>query len=74
MTEIGRNPYAGGRRVGLIVPSVNATIEPELAWLAIPGVSFHATRVMLREDNPGGGARDERAVRRRRAADRFRRP
>jgi len=54
MTEIGRNPYAGGRRVGLIVPSVNATIEPELAWLAIPGVSFHATRVMLRETTPEG--------------------
>jgi maleate cis-trans isomerase len=54
MTEVRCNQYAGGRRVGIIVPSVNATIEPELAWLAIPEVSFHATRVMLRETTPEG--------------------
>ena len=43
-----------GRRVGLIVPSVNATIEPDYAWAAPPGISFHATRVMLRETTPEG--------------------
>lgn len=49
-----RNPRLDGRRVGLIVPSVNATIEPELAWIAPPGLSFHASRVMLRETTPDG--------------------
>lgn len=51
---IARNPRLDGRRVGLIVPSVNATIEPELAWAAPPGLSFHAARVMLRETTPDG--------------------
>jgi maleate cis-trans isomerase len=49
-----RNPFRGGKRVGLIIPSVNATIEPELAWLALPGLSFHGARVMLRETTPEG--------------------
>ena len=49
-----RNPRLDGRRVGLIVPSVNTTIEPEFAWLAPPGISFHAARVMLRETTEAG--------------------
>lgn len=48
------NPRFGGARVGLIVPSVNATIEPDYAWMAPPGLSFHAVRVMLRETTPDG--------------------
>jgi maleate isomerase len=51
---MARNPRLDGTRVGLIVPSVNATIEPELAWMAPPGMSFHAARVMLRETTPEG--------------------
>jgi maleate isomerase len=43
-----------GRRVGLIVPSVNAVIEPDFAWAAPQGVTFHAARVMLRETTPEG--------------------
>jgi maleate isomerase len=54
MSTPGRNPRLDGRRVGLIVPSVNATIEPELAWIAPPGLSFHAARVMLRETTEDG--------------------
>jgi maleate cis-trans isomerase len=42
------------RRVGLIVPSVNAVIEPDFARLALAGLTFHATRVMLRETTPEG--------------------
>lgn len=42
------------RRVGLIVPSVNAVIEPDFAAVGLPGVTFHATRVMLRETTPEG--------------------
>ena len=38
----------------MIVPSVNATIEPEFAWMAPPGLSFHAARVMLRETTEEG--------------------
>jgi len=48
------NPRLDGRRVGLIIPSVNATIEPEFAWIAPPGISFHAARIMLRETTPDG--------------------
>jgi maleate isomerase len=51
---IERNPRLDGRRVGLIIPSVNTTIEPELAWIAPAGISFHAARVMLRETTPEG--------------------
>lgn len=47
-------PRQIGKRVGLIIPSVNATIEPDYAWAAAPGLSFHATRVMLRETTPEG--------------------
>jgi maleate cis-trans isomerase len=43
-----------GQRVGLIIPSVNATIEPDYAWAAPPGLSFHAARVMLHETTPEG--------------------
>lgn len=53
-TALKRNPLTAGARVGLIIPSVNTTIEPEFAWLALPGLSFHATRVMLRETTPEG--------------------
>ncbi|HLX29100.1 MAG TPA: aspartate/glutamate racemase family protein [Casimicrobiaceae bacterium] len=49
-----RNPRLDGVRVGLIVPSVNATIEPELAWIAPASVSFHCARVMLRETTAEG--------------------
>lgn len=48
------NPRIGGARVGIILPSVNTTLEPEYAWLAPPGLSFHVARVMLRETTPEG--------------------
>ena len=54
MADVRRNPYFGGSRVGLIIPSVNATIEPELAWLALPELSVHAARVTLHETTPEG--------------------
>lgn len=47
-------PSARRRRVGLIVPSVNAVIEPDFAAVRLSGISFHATRVMLRETTPDG--------------------
>ena len=46
--------YARRRRVGLIVPSVNAVIEPDFAAIGLAGITFHATRVMLRETTPEG--------------------
>jgi len=48
------NPRLGGARVGVILPSVNTTLEPEYAWLAPRGLSFHVARVMLRETTPEG--------------------
>lgn len=44
----------GGWRVGLIVPSVNAVVEPDFAWAAPAGVSFHATRIPLKTTTPEG--------------------
>jgi maleate cis-trans isomerase len=52
--NLHRNPRLDGARVGLIVPSINATIEPELAWIAPAGVSFHCARIMLRDTTPEG--------------------
>jgi maleate cis-trans isomerase len=54
MSDASRNPRLDGRRVGLIIPSVNATIEPELGWMAPAGISFHAARVMLHDTTPEG--------------------
>ena len=54
VTSASRNPRLDGRRVGLIIPSVNTTIEPEFAWMAPPGISFHAARVMLRTTTEEG--------------------
>jgi maleate isomerase len=54
MAGIARNPNLGGKRIGLIIPSVNTTIEPEFASLAPDGFSFHAARVMLHETTPEG--------------------
>ena len=51
---MARNPRLDGRRVGLVIPSVNATIEPEFAWMAPPGLSFHAARILLRETTTAG--------------------
>src|SRR5262249_25094593 len=34
--RIRTNPHLDGFKVGLIIPSVNTTTEPELAWIAPP--------------------------------------
>lgn len=39
--------YGWRARVGLIVPSVNVVMEPELARMAPEGVSIHVTRLLL---------------------------
>ncbi|OZI26296.1 hypothetical protein CAL26_02890 [Bordetella genomosp. 9] len=54
MEKVSGSSTARPRRVGLIVPSVNAVIEPDYARLGLPGLTFHATRVMLRETTPEG--------------------
>src|SRR5262249_1537862 len=48
----GVNPYLDGAKVGLIVPSVNTTTEPEFAWIAPPRISFHAARVFMNVTTP----------------------
>src|SRR5262249_62100468 len=48
----GVNPYLDGAKVGLIVPSVNTTTEPEFAWIAPPRISFHAVRVFMNITTP----------------------
>lgn len=44
--------YGWRARVGLILPSLNATMEPDLNRLAPDGVHVHATRLMLERANP----------------------
>src|SRR5262252_5614790 len=46
------NPHLDGCRVGLIIPSVNTTTEPEFAWIAPPRISFHAARVFMDVTTP----------------------
>jgi maleate isomerase len=50
--SIRTNPYLDGKKVGLIIPSVNTTTEPEFAWLAPPQISFHAARVFMNVTSP----------------------
>ena len=52
--QIRKNPNIGATRLGLIIPSVNAVIEPEFTRIAPEGFSFHTARVMLRETTPEG--------------------
>lgn len=42
-----RSYYAGRAKIGLIVPSMNSTLEPELARVCPAGVTLHITRVLL---------------------------
>ena len=42
------------RIVGLILPSVNVHMEPEFYRMNVPGLNFHATRVMLKETTEKG--------------------
>jgi maleate isomerase len=44
--------YGWRARIGLILPSLNATMEPDLNRLAPEGVNFHATRLLLEQANP----------------------
>ena len=39
--------YSNAFRIGLIVPSLNVTIEPEFNTFAPSGISIHATRLLL---------------------------
>ena len=48
------SPDLATTRIGLIIPSVNATIEPEFYRVAPRGFSFHSVRIMLRETTPSG--------------------
>jgi maleate isomerase len=52
LSHVRRNPYLDGAKVGLIIPSVNTTTEPEFAWIAPPKISFHAARVFMNVTTP----------------------
>jgi len=47
MADDKGNPHLDGFKVGLIIPSLNTTTEPEFAWIAPPRISFHAARVFM---------------------------
>jgi arylmalonate decarboxylase len=63
-SRVRSNPYLDGAKVGLIVPSVNTTTEPEFAWIAPPGISFHAARVFMNVTTPEALRAMNREVRR----------
>lgn len=44
--------YGWRARIGLILPSLNCTIEPELNRMAPDGISIHATRLLLEQGTP----------------------
>jgi maleate isomerase len=52
MTHCHVNPHLDGAKVGLIIPSVNTTTEPEFAWIAPQHISFHAARVFMNVTTP----------------------
>ena len=49
-----RSYYGARAKLGLILPSMNNTLDPELARICPPGVSWHSTRLLL-----GGSATSE---------------
>ena len=51
-----------GRRVGMIVPSVNAVVEPDFAWISPEGITFHTTRIPLFATTPEGLREMNRSV------------
>jgi maleate cis-trans isomerase len=50
--QLVRNPYRDGAKVGVILPSVNTTTEPEFAWLAPPKTAFHFARLLMEDNSP----------------------
>lgn len=48
--------YGTKARIGLIVPSLNTVIEPEMNAMVSPGVTVHATRLLF--DGSFGGLED----------------
>ena len=43
-----RSYYGRRAKIGVILPSMNNTFDPELARVCPPGVSWHTTRILLR--------------------------
>jgi maleate cis-trans isomerase len=50
--------YGSKSRIGLIVPSNNTVIEPELYHIAPKGISFHFTKLLMDTPRPSSNIRD----------------
>ena len=50
--------YGSKSRIGLIVPSNNTVIEPELYYIAPKGISFHFTKLLIDMPMPNTNIRD----------------
>lgn len=52
MSDSGPDPRMDGPRIGLILPSLNTTTEPDFIRQAPPDLGFFATRVYMRHSTP----------------------
>ena len=50
--------YGSKSRIGLIVPSNNTVIEPELYYIAPKGISFHFTKLLMDTPRSSSNIRD----------------
>ena len=55
-------PYGWLGTVGVILPSANSVMEPELAKLAPAGVTYHGARTPVRGVPSQAGSRASRAI------------
>ncbi|HEX6004784.1 MAG TPA: hypothetical protein VFZ14_12385, partial [Burkholderiales bacterium] len=47
-----KQPQGGARRIGLLVPSSNTTVEPEFYRALPPHISLHVARLQLTQITP----------------------
>ena len=55
--------YGTRAKIGLIIPSNNTVIEPELAAMCPPGVTVHGNRILTHGNTPEASSRWKRALR-----------
>jgi maleate isomerase len=49
-------------KIGVVVPSTNTTMEPEMHSMAPPGVTFHTARLYLAQPSQHGGQHERSSI------------